>query len=81
MSKPPSLAKHDMRRATMLLEAAARDIGDEFLQYLYGMAALHLEEQSGKHRRIEPSALNDPQITVAVKMIVTGRGDRPSKRD
>lgn len=73
-------AKQDMRRATMVLEAAARDIGDEFLQYLYGMVALHLEEQSGNHRRIEPRALNDPKITMAAKMIVKGRGDRPSRR-
>lgn len=79
MPKAPSLSKHDMRRATIVLETAARDIGDAFLQYLYGMAALHLEEHQGKRRRINPSASNDPQITMAANLILSRRRDRPSR--
>ncbi len=62
-----------MRYATVVLEEAARDIGDGFLQYLYGMAALHLEEQSGKHQRGDPPALNDPHIAMAAKLIMKRR--------
>ena len=81
MSKSPTLLKHDIRRTTVVLETAAHDIGDEFLQYLYGMAVLHLEQQGGKHQRIEPPLKNDPQIAMAAKMIARGRGVRSPEGD
>ena len=81
MPKATPLIKHDMRRATVVLETAAHDVGDEFLQYLYGMAALHLEEQSGKHQPNESVVSNDPRISMAAKMILAGRGDWPRKQD
>lgn len=49
----------DMHRRTSLLAEAAGSSGDDFLQYLYGLALAHLEEkgakQPGKMRRPPPT--------------------------
>ena len=73
MSEPPPLLRRDMRRATVVLETAAHSIGDEFLQYLYEMAALHLEEEIGKRQRRGRPASNDPQDHLGRKDDFGGR--------
>jgi hypothetical protein len=43
--KKPSL--DSMHRRTVTLEKAAGDLGDDFLQYLYQLARIHIEERAG----------------------------------
>jgi hypothetical protein len=65
----PRLIRHDMRRTAEVLEVAASGIGDEFLQYLFGMAILHLDEKAGNGQPVEVLPLNDPQIAMVAKLV------------
>lgn len=65
---------HDLRRATLVLEKAAGDAGDTFLQYLYGIAVLHLEERAGlrqKRQRASPSYEPDSTVRKLAKELIS----------
>jgi hypothetical protein len=66
------LIVHDMLRTTAVLEKAASDAGDDFLQYLYAMALLHLEERLGKRRAPEPFNGKNSSIERLAQMIMQG---------
>ena len=73
MRKRSNIVPHDMCRATAVLERAAADSGDYFLQYLYGVAILHLEEGAGIRHDAdrEPSSDDvDPDIAKLAKNLL-----------
>ena len=45
-----SLSLDSIHSRTVTLEKAAGDLGDAFLQYLYRLARLHIEERAGVSR-------------------------------
>jgi hypothetical protein len=74
------LNRQDLRVATEILEKAAGEAGDAFLQYLYRMAILHLEVQAGIRSKKDicgqPREV-DPRIgRCAVRLIAITREQR-----
>jgi hypothetical protein len=63
-----------MHRTAEALDVAASDIADEFLQYLFGMAVIDMDEKAGKGQPAEASSWNDAQITKAAKLVCARQG-------
>ncbi len=75
-----SLDKRDARRITARLEAVAKDDGDDFLQYLYGMAILHIDEKARGLRKPALPVPPDPNIAKAAKLVAQGYGAGSHRR-
>ena len=64
---------NDLWRTTVILEQAASDSGDDFLQYIYGMAVLHLNERRNridKRQLVSGSDDIDPRIGKLAKTLL-----------
>lgn len=68
------ISASDFRRRTEVLHRAAGAAGDDFLQYLFGMALLYLDSQlrSNVGRRVESPATDASLIDRAAKLL-TGK--------
>lgn len=68
----------ELHRRTAELITAADAIGDTFLQYLYGLALRHLEEQAGvRNEKVElaqPVAPDIEELAVRLKALVKSKG-------
>lgn len=71
VNKSTRLSPNDIRRRTETLHRTAGEIGDDFLQYLFGMALLYLDSQvrGGLDRRVEAPAVEVSRIAKAAKLL------------
>lgn len=75
------LVRMDMRRTVEILDSAARDIGDNFLQYLFGMTIIYLDEKVGNRQPFDDAQPpTDPQIARAARMVSRGEEDDTGER-
>jgi hypothetical protein len=71
VTQRPRVGPHDIRARTALLYDAACKVGDPFLQYLYQMTIIHLDELAGRPIRYDTvqSNFEDPNIALAATLI------------
>ena len=61
----------DMRKITSGLIVMSGQIGDDFLQYLYGLALSHLELKAGLVKETPSNVSQDPEIRKLVDDLKT----------
>ena len=68
------ISANNLRRRTEALHRAAGELGDDFLQYLFGMALLHIDERAkgAETQPVEAPAWRDLQILLAAKLVIQG---------
>jgi hypothetical protein len=71
ISQRPRVSPHNIRARTASLHEAAGKLGDPFLQYLYQMALLHLDELAGLPipNDTKQSKSDDPNIALAARLV------------
>jgi hypothetical protein len=67
----PRVSPNNIRARTASLHEAAGKLGDPFLQYLYQMALLHLDELAGlpMPNDTKQSRSDDPNIALAARLV------------
>lgn len=70
-TKKPRISPNSIRRRTEALHRAAGEAGDNFLQYMFGMALLHLDNQAARihDQGATTPGGDDPQVAKAAKLI------------